>query len=66
MTKPATSRQPCEGYEEATLVSLYAMYQADPENQDSLHELHDFTFGLDEHPEWYEGPCLCLTCCHGA
>jgi hypothetical protein len=53
----------CDGHDEATLVSLYALYAASPFDREALAELHDFTYGLAAHPEWYDGPCLCLQCC---
>ncbi len=33
---------------------------------DDLHAMHillETTRTQDEHPEWYESPCLCCTCC---
>lgn len=36
-----------------------AMYQAGVRDEAELLEI---TMHLDEHPEGYEGPCLCKTC----
>ena len=32
------------------------------EQEDRYHELLEMTEHEDEHPEWYDGPCICLLC----
>ncbi len=33
------------------------------ETQRQMNDLLDTTLTQEEHPEWYESPCLCQLCC---